>query len=410
MKKESIKEISKIYYSRKEIQKAIKDFCKNRETITKYQENFGKRPNIIEYEDEILQEVKKGATSFHCSEELWKNPLDLSKNLDRKEMDELRIGWDLILDIDSKYFEYSKIMTKLIIKTLEFHDIKNYGIKFSGSKGFHIIIPWKAFPEKINNIEIRKMFPEFPRTIISYLHKFVEKELIKEISRITTKKDYIRDEQEAKRVIPDLVLVSSRHLFRTPYSLHEKTGLVSVVIEKKELDSFEPKDAHYLKIKVKNFYPEARKNEAKELLIQALDWKESIKKEEKIYTKNFEKIEIDKSTIYYPPCIKKILEGLDDGRKRALFILINYYRSLNFTKEEILKKVEEWNLKNKKPLKENYLLQQIKYNFLHKGILPPNCDKSYYKDIDICYSDDFCKKIKNPINYTILKNKIMKKK
>jgi DNA primase catalytic subunit len=28
--------------------------------------------------------------------------------------------------------------------------MKNIGIKFSGSKGFHILIPWKAFPEEIN--------------------------------------------------------------------------------------------------------------------------------------------------------------------------------------------------------------------------------------------------------------------
>ncbi|MCJ2514069.1 MAG: hypothetical protein LN408_06505, partial [Candidatus Thermoplasmatota archaeon] len=29
----------------------------------------------------------------------------------------------------------------------------------------------------------------------------------------------------------DIILVSPRHLFRTPYSLHEKTALASIIIE-----------------------------------------------------------------------------------------------------------------------------------------------------------------------------------
>jgi len=404
MEKSNIKDIAILYYSRKDVQKAINDFCKDRETIARYGENFGKRPNTIEYPSEILQEAKNGATSFHCSEEIWKNPLELNTNLDRKELDELRKGWDLLIDIDSKYLEYSKIMTKLIIDALEFHNIKNIGVKFSGSKGFHIIVPWNAFPEEINNIETKKMFPEFPRAIASYLQKFTERELINKISRLTTDKSYIKDEQGAKKVIPDIILVSSRHLFRAPYSLHDKTGLVSCVIDKEDIMKFEPRDADYLKVKIKNFYPEARKNEAKELLIQALDWQVKEEKEEKS-NRVYEKINIDKSIMFYPPCIKKILNGLEDGKKRALFILINYFRSLGFNKEETKKKIEEWNLKNKKPLKEKYIILQLEYNFSHKQVLPPNCDKPYYKDIDVCCPDEFCKKIKNPVNYTILKSR-----
>jgi DNA primase catalytic subunit len=71
----------------------------------------------------------------------------------------LRIGWDLLLDIDSQYIEYSKIYAKIIIDFLEFSGVKNVGIKFSGSKGFHLIIPWKAFPEEINGVKTSDMFP-----------------------------------------------------------------------------------------------------------------------------------------------------------------------------------------------------------------------------------------------------------
>jgi len=410
MGKANIQDISVLYYSRKDVQEAINGFCKERETVARYGEGFGKRPSTIEYPSEILQEAKNGATSFHCSEEIWNNPLELSTDLNRKQLDKLRKGWDLLIDIDSKYLEYSKIMAKLIIDALEYHNVKNYGIKFSGSKGFHIIVPWNAFPEEVNGIETRTMFPEFPRTIASYLHKFTEKELINKISRLTTDKTYIKDDQGAKKVVPDIVLVSSRHLFRAPYSLHDKTGFASIVIDKNEILDFNPRDADYLKVKIKKYYPEARKNEAKELLSQALDWQEhKVKEEKKEYKGEFEKIEIDKSTIFYPPCIKKILEGMEDGRKRSLFILINYFRSLNFSKEETKKKIEEWNAKNKTPLNENYIRPQLDYNFARKQVLPPNCDKMYYKDLDICHPDEFCSKIKNPVNYSVLKALMRKK-
>ena len=60
-----------------------------------------------------------------------------------------------------------------------------------------------------------------------------------------------------------------------PYSLHEKTALASIVIDKKEIADFDLKDADPMKLspdKIKNFMPEAEEGEAAELLTQALDW------------------------------------------------------------------------------------------------------------------------------------------
>lgn len=406
---EDIKDLALLYYSRKDVQKAIYDFCKNRETISKYKENFGKRPDVLQFPSDVLVQAKKGATSFHCSEEIWIDPLQLTTDMTKEEQDKLREGWDLLIDIDSKHLEYSKIMLKLIIEALSFHNIKNIGIKFSGSKGFHIIVPWKAFPLIINGQETKNLFPDLPRAISSYLYEFIYKELEEKIAKLSTDNPYIKkNEEEIKKVIPDITLVSSRHLFRCPYSLHEKTKLASIVVEKEKIDDFDPKDADPLKVKIKNFYPDARKNEAKELVIQALDWIKTKKTQMKV-KKIYEKIEIDKIKLMHPPCIQKILEGLEDGRKRALFILINYFRSLNFSEKEVREKIEEWNKKNKKPLKQNYIDSQLKWNFKHPNVLPPNCDKSYYKDILICNPDLLCKKIKNPVNYALLKFKINKK-
>jgi len=400
---DAIDKIALTYYSRKDIQKAIFSFCQKRETVPRHKDNFGSRPDTLEYPSDVMQNLKKGWTSFHCSEELWSDPLKLSTNLKPEELANLREGWDLLIDIDSKYLDYSKIMAEVLIEALKFHGIKNLGIKFSGSKGFHIIIPWKAFPKEINSVETKNMFPDWARIIISYLHDITKPRFVEKISNES--KNYVRDFEAAEKVMPDLVLVSSRHLFRAPYSLHEK-GLVSAVIDESQIKAFQPKMAEPLRVLVKNFYPEAEENEARELLVSALDWKEKNKKMEKTTTgKKFQEIKVDKSKIVYSPCIEAIMNGLEDGRKRAVFILINYFRSLGLEFDEIEKKLDEWNLKNKPPLKKGYILSQLSWSKRQKKMLPPNCDKDYYKGIGVCLADSLCSKIKNPVNYTIKKQR-----
>ena len=78
VREERIRKITQVYYSRPEIQKAIFSFSLNREICPRYFEGFGKRPDSLQYESDIFELVKKGATSFHCSEELWSQPLSLS--------------------------------------------------------------------------------------------------------------------------------------------------------------------------------------------------------------------------------------------------------------------------------------------------------------------------------------------
>src|SRR3990167_6604821 len=149
-KEARINKITNLYYSRKDIQKAIFQFSSSREIAPSYMmESFGKRPDTFQYPGDIFEMVKNGATSFHCSEELWSDPLKIATGMNEKQLASLRIGWDLLLDIDSKYLDYSKILAGLIIKVLNFHGVNGFGIKFSGSKGFHIIVPWKAFPKTI---------------------------------------------------------------------------------------------------------------------------------------------------------------------------------------------------------------------------------------------------------------------
>ncbi len=97
-----------------------------------------------------------------------------------------------------------------------------------------------------------------------------------------------------------------------------------------------------------------------------------------------------------------ILAGLEDGRKRGLFILINYFKSANYTFEEIENILTEWNKKNSEPLKEQYIKSQLTWIKNRSGeYLPPNCNSMmYYTDIQVCNKDDICEEIKNPLNYS----------
>lgn len=404
IREERIRKITKIYYSNPAVQKAIFEFSKDREICPRYFEGFGKRPDCFQYESDIFELVKKGATSFHCSEEIWDNPLNIQTGMNEKQLAELRTGWDLILDIDSKYIDYSKIYAKILVSFLEFNGIKNIGIKFSGSKGFHIIIPWKAFPKEINGVKTCYKFPEWARIITRYVIEKTKNKLIEEVTKLYSPNKYVRDREAPKEVMPDLVLVSPRHLFRMPYSLHEKTSLASVVIDKDKIMDFQPRDADPLKVKVVKFMPECKEGEASRLLIQSLDWDKETHPEEE--SKNFEykPIQIkDRSEKNFPPCIKNILKGINDGKKRALFALINFFRSSGMEKEELEKTIYSWNKKNVQPLQEGYIKMQISWALKRKPILPPNCSE-FYKGIEMCSPDSLCSKVKNPINYLVKKN------
>jgi hypothetical protein len=499
IKEERIRKIALFYYSRQDIRKNILEFSKNRECVPRYFEGFGKRPDGFQYDSDIPEFAKKGATSFHCSEELWSDPLNLSTEMNQEELKNLRIGWDLLIDVDSPYFDYSKIYAEVLVDVLKSNGIRNIGIKFSGSKGFHIIIPCKAFPTEISGKKTSEMFPEWPRLICSYLTSQIHKKLRERITDETsfgshkesealetycvkcgntavkksvfifkcpscmselklageifekkrkiscpncfqnigekkslekertekeefyfcngcnlnskTNKNNFKEKVKSEHIDADLILVSPRHLFRMPYSLHEKTSMASVVINADEIKSFDIKDADPFKVIPRNFLPDSEPGEATQLLLQALDYKQPEGKTQNMVSQNnfgkkkFKDITITNLTPdLYPPSIKIILKGLPgDGRKRALFILLSFFKSLKFSDTEIEKIIGEWNKKNKEPLKSGYVKSQLSWYAKSKPKLPPNFDKVYYRDIGITPTSEEIK-AKNPVSYVIRKS------
>jgi hypothetical protein len=402
------------YYSRSDVQKGIYENCKDKEIAVQLGERgFARRPNIIQYDGEILDFVKDGGTSFHISEETWGDPLSLAPGMPKKKLDPLRIGWDLVLDIDSPDLEDSKIIAHYLVEAMKFHDVKSIFVKYSGNKGFHIVVPFEAFPIEVNNILIKDQFPEGPKVITEYLTNMIKKPLFEEFKERTN---------EVLKI--DTVLISSRHMYRAPYSLHEKSGLVSLPVDPSNLLSFDKNSANPKTVKFDVGFLENREKiterDASKLMMQAFDWHSRIKnirsaREEYVETikgpKNYEEFKDTVPEKFFPESIKKGLTGLEDGKKRFLFVLINFLKCVGWNFEDIDKKVREWNSANPEPLREGYLLSQLNWHKRQKEkILPPNYDNNnYYRDLQIPDPDHIMKKFKNPVNYAILMYKRSKK-
>jgi DNA primase catalytic subunit len=423
------------HYKRPEIQEEIFYNAKNREIAVKFEKGFGKRPDTLQYPSDVLEFVKKKATSFHISEEIWFNPSQISTKLSPKDLNKLRKGWDLVLDIDG-IFDFSKIVAIHTIEFLQSYNIKSISCKFSGNKGFHIAIPFESFPEEVNGKKIRELFPEAPRRIAAYIWNRIENKVsdeilkkfgIEEIIKITclsfneiTFKDNNSTKLKLKGIVDiDTVLISSRHLYRSVYSFNEKSGLISIPIKLDRIRTFSKIEAKPENVRISKYRfldrQKCHQGECAKLFKDAYDWtfdeKAYMKKEFKEKKKNeFTSNNVDEiqeaiPEKFFPPCINLILQGLKDGKKRSLFILVNFLTSIGWTYETIEEKLNEWNKLNENPLKEGTIKNHIRYHKQRKEIiLPPNCNnEGYYISIGVCKPDNLCQKIKNPVQYSKVK-------
>ncbi|MBN1646381.1 hypothetical protein JW868_05055 [Candidatus Woesearchaeota archaeon] len=485
------------YYKRKDVAEAIAGFARQKEIGVFFGERFGKRPDVITYPNDVLSFAQRRASSFHCSEERWSNPLLLYSGISRKEMDEIREGWDFILDIDCPHWDFSRIITNLFVKAIKEHGVNSVTVKFSGNKGFHIGVAFEAFPKTINDVSIKDLFPEGPRRLASYLLDYTRNYVrIKPDSVSFDNKEYSfedlqimfgvsnenmfpmkcvkcgksmpktelnnvftcpycgnsesRGEEDHKicskcgKIIKpsspgmilcacgskefrqffnplsivevDTVLIAPRHMYRMPYSLHEKSGLVSVPFSTKDILTFEKNSAKPENIEFNHVFLNQKdtvKGEAADLLVRAFDFNPDVEDPESVSLASKKKYEIPDQAIseeFFPPCIKKILLGLEDGRKRSLFILLNFLRNVGWTYENIQDRLVEWNKLNKEPLRETVLKGHVRYHRqVKKSVLPPNC-RGYYEELRVCLPNGLCQKIKNPVSYSKIMFDIKNKK
>jgi hypothetical protein len=406
------------YYSREDVQRALLEAAKNREVVGVFRNKaFGKRPNMLQYPTDIVQMVREGVVSFHGSVERWSNPMSLRTEMSKVELDGLRIGWDMLFDVDVKDFEMAKVATNQVVEALRDHGIANLSLKFTGGSSFHLCVPFEALPPTINFKPTARQYPEVFEKVVGYVKSYVRDQLREELLALDNplnlagRVNKTIDEIIGEAGIDPFKLISldvfgSRHLFRLPYSLHESSFLVSLPLKASELKGFRKEDASPERARVRERFlvPSTSLHDAEGLVVEALDWASRHRVEKPLPKpiKPLPKLRFIPEK-FYPPCIHTILKGLSDGRKRSVFILINFLRNMGWGWEKIEKKLVEWNEKNYTPLRTAYLRTQLRWHMQQKrNILPPNCDNpNFYRDFGVCQPDSICEgmRIKNPLTY-----------
>ena len=416
------------YYSRKDVQEAMLACAQGREIAGVFPNgSFGSRPNVLAYRNDIVSLVKSGVVEFHSSLERWSNPMAIRPD----NHGELRTGWDIILDLDCDLTEHGKIAAQSFAWGLKEHGIKNFSVKFTGGTGFHIGIPWESMPKSVNFKPASAQFPDIARQVSLYLKEYVrehfERALLKKYSphdlakQLGTELEKIVTDtgiDPYKAVDVDPVLIAPRHLFRMPYSIHRNSFLTSLPIDPKNIGEFEKEHAKPDRIKaIAGFLGAGSENEAAGLVTEAMDWYAKRKSREKHMGRG--RIEYSRKVgpELFPPCMQLISQGLSDGRKRSVFILINFLRTMRWKWDEAEKYIEEWNQRNIPPLPESYIRGQIRWHRAQKGARPPpNCLKeAYFPAIGVCRPDHTCTgssgqiTIKNPANYPFVRMRSMRK-
>lgn len=117
-------------------------------------------------------------------------------------------------------------------------------IKFSGSRGFQIWtifephdLPPSYVPKKLSEKRERNFF-----TFYSDMVRFVQARVDEKIPKLTTAQTAKKEERKDK-VLLDPSIMKPMGDVRAPYSMHVKTGLISVPVSINELESFRPENA-----------------------------------------------------------------------------------------------------------------------------------------------------------------------
>jgi hypothetical protein len=419
------------YYSKDVISKAIAAAAVGREAVGIYASgHYDSRPNVIQFAGDVSQLAHKGITSFHISVERWRFPMQLANSATNSDnssptssarYDTLRTGWDFVIDIDSKLgLEESTIAARLICELFAKYGITQFGLKFSGRRGWHLCLPWEALPKQIDYKPAEIGYPEIPRILSRFIRSRIAGPLMDELLKHRSLKDMLEALEVAPSELSPFFFVEveqdwgARHLVRAPYSLNEKTWRVSLPIKPEQLAGFSPdmaKPETVMKLKESVNFFETQRGCAEGLVLDALDWWAAQKKEQKPVARKEIKWEQKISEDNFPPCIKLVLAGLKDGKKRSLFTLINFLRFANWSWQDVEARLFEWNAKNSPMLPRTTILGQLRWAMQqNRSINPANCsNEQFYKSIGICQPDNFCKNrtgeitIKNPISYPFRK-------
>ncbi|MAH42840.1 hypothetical protein CL614_03895, partial [archaeon] len=319
-------EIAK-YYSNPKVANRISQAANGREIAGAFWNGaYDKRPNIAQYASDVVKMAENGITSFHVSVEHWQNAMMLSAGMQASDYSKIRTGWDILLDMDSKIgMEGGKQCALAIIDFLDKYKITSYGVKFSGSRGFHIVLPNSIFPKEIDYKQLAKEYPRIPRIIALFIEDQIRDDLMERLLKYKSYQELSAMLDEPPANIDPFNFVEletnwgARHMFRAPFSLNEKTWLISIPLKRDELANFFkgmalPKNVG-MHIDTPFFYDTSEVGEeGTDLLIDAMDWHAKNQKNEELPTNNRKRhrkeITVKMKEEDFPPCIKLILKGI----------------------------------------------------------------------------------------------------
>lgn len=218
---------------------------------------------------------------------------------------------------DFDHEEFIEIAQQDCIKTYDYLINKgvnpqNVRLFFSGRKGFHLEIDYRAYMER----------PVFDLHLI-----------YKELYKILDAK--IRPERHKSTMDPGIY--SRRHLFRYPNTKHPESGLYCIPLKYDELK------LSYAKI----FDLAGSKREFHYTFVDDPAMKRAFAEAQTRYWKSVEDMDKQSGLIKtytggYPPCIKKILEdGISKGNRNDTFYLLARYLKKFKSEEEIYKILED---------------------------------------------------------------------
>lgn len=161
--------------------------------------------------------IKKAPFDVFYSTACWLNPQILGSRVEKDVLKNLMISCDLAFDIDRGGKLKLEDARQQAIRMNEFLKSKGISVRysaFSGSKGFHVVSddPWKD-----------EITEENPRK--------------RESEAIERRKRIVQEAKEKGIVFDEKVTVDTRRIIRLPGTINSKSGLVCMVLSKKELES-----------------------------------------------------------------------------------------------------------------------------------------------------------------------------
>jgi hypothetical protein len=282
----------------------------------------------------------------YASVESFRDPLSLAT----EKPDSLRTGWDFVLDIDSSQgIGQAKRCVKVILRLLSDYDLQSVRVKFSGRRGFHIIVGDQAFDCFRTREEFLRAYPVVPLQVAKFI-----------IAALRPR--------DRVGVEVDTAIYTPRRLIRAAYSLHHKTGLASLPVATDAVDQCKAEDmkpTDGIEVDWNWLATKAKPMEASALLDYVVKWLERTKPHRTgISILSRSPLGTAHRSAKNPPCVEAFLtEGfskrLEGQRNRVLFAVLNGIRRLNFATTP--GELQELNARSERPLPERELQYQISY-------------------------------------------------